>query len=457
MALPLPKVVPDIAPGGGIVTAMGGINALNNAMAEAEYNRVKAKLAPYSIGAQAASQMAYANLLAPQMMAKVMNNENLLSGMSEDQKRAALQGLYRAGSGQGTGNAFLQMPGMQGIQEAFAPRNRFSFTDFLKNQFRKRISPEQQQVNALVAPTQPRAQDNPMSSMNVPNTQASIANNNAQEPLNENDPDIFKKAEMWQASPEGQAMIEKTGNINYLPEDPQYLNDWYEKQQQGQQKTLAEKSGEFAGVKEEGKELGKIRGDDIKEIGREQQSLRRSGTTIDRLIGIIQNPTFRSMRENIPFYQEKQLKVLKTLGTPEQKDLIGDFISTAQDYIASTVNSFNGRALQKEFDLANKMKVDENDNIYVAEGKLRSLKTLKEIAQKKNDIILQLMQKKHMNLGDAAAIADKSVNTKAIEKHVNELLASNPSEDDINYTAKLHNISPEEVKRRLKEKGRYRG
>ena len=47
MALPLPSVIPDTQAGGGLVTALGGMNALNNAMQQTRTNAATAQYAPY--------------------------------------------------------------------------------------------------------------------------------------------------------------------------------------------------------------------------------------------------------------------------------------------------------------------------------------------------------------------------------------------------------------------------
>ena len=62
-----------------------------------------------------------------------------------------------------------------------------------------------------------------------------------------------------------------------------------------------------------------------------------------------------------------------------------------------------------------------NDTVYTALGKASSLKSLQEIAYKKNNIIKDLMQKKHMSLADAVEKANKMVDIKGIKKKVNEL------------------------------------
>ncbi len=146
------------------------------------------------------------------------------------------------------------------------------------------------------------------------------------------------------------------------------------------------------------------------------------GVIIDRLIDTVKNPQFQEMRNQIPFFQDKQLNVLSKMGTPEQQQMIGDFMTTAQNMVASTVNSFHGKAMDKEFTLANKMKINDNDTVNVAMGKLTALRTLKDIAQTKNDQVIDLMQNKNMNEGDAIKQANKLINTKHIEDQVNNLM-----------------------------------
>jgi len=65
MALPLPKVVYDVEPGGGVVTGMRGANALTKSALENKYDEYKAKYAPLSILSKAGSEMAYSNLMGP--------------------------------------------------------------------------------------------------------------------------------------------------------------------------------------------------------------------------------------------------------------------------------------------------------------------------------------------------------------------------------------------------------
>lgn len=67
MAIPLPRVVADVGPGGGLATSLEGLNALRQSNAIAKY-------APYNAYADAMSKLAYAQYAPYQIQAQVMSN-----------------------------------------------------------------------------------------------------------------------------------------------------------------------------------------------------------------------------------------------------------------------------------------------------------------------------------------------------------------------------------------------
>jgi len=77
MALPLPRVVADVGPGGPLVTSMMGTNALTKSNLENQIKKVEAQYAPITAQAQAASKLAYANLMGPQFLAKMLGNPDI--------------------------------------------------------------------------------------------------------------------------------------------------------------------------------------------------------------------------------------------------------------------------------------------------------------------------------------------------------------------------------------------
>lgn len=84
MALPLPKVVYDVGPGGGIVTSMRGGNALTQSSLENQIKQAEAQYAPYNAYANAASKIAYSNMLPYQIQATVMSNPMLWMALKDN-------------------------------------------------------------------------------------------------------------------------------------------------------------------------------------------------------------------------------------------------------------------------------------------------------------------------------------------------------------------------------------
>ena len=75
----------------------------------------------------------------------------------------------------------------------------------------------------------------------------------------------------------------------------------------------------------------------------------------------------------------------------------------------------------REFDLAQRQKITPHDTVDSAIGKLRSATALHDIAEKKNQIVSELLQKGYSE-SDAVRKANKMVDVKAIEDETNKRL-----------------------------------
>lgn len=444
MALPLPRVVPDVGPGGPLVTAMGGINALHNAMIEKRMNQIKAQYLPLATQAEMASKLAYANLMGPQFLSKLLGNEGALANMSEDQKKNILGLVSRAGVNT-SGNPLTQMPQHTGIGQ---PSSN-NFSGYLKNAFKGLIGQQRSQGSnpfsdaAQFMPQQQMPQQAPQQLMQGTPQQSEppVVLGQVKRPKD----GVSLEGEQWYNA-KGEPVYAEEEQVNepgQLPLDIEAT---------GQEPTWAEKTGRFKGEEKQGEEAGKYRAKAQQEIGDSQLGLSHSGAVLNRMTDIVKNPVFQEMRSKVPFFQDKQLNYLMKTGTPEQKKLIGDFLSTAESFIASTVQGFSGKPLVREFDLAQRQKISPSDPIHVAEGKLKSAIALHDIAEKKNDIISGLLDK-GVNLSDAVKQANKMVDVSAIEKRTNELLRDKPTEEDIKYMAEKYKTSPAEIRKKLKAQG----
>jgi hypothetical protein len=410
MALPLPNVVANVGPGGPLVTSMNALNALENARHLTNINRVKSQYAPLTTQAEAASKLAYANLMAPQFLAKAMQNPRFMGNLSDEQKQYLNQLVYGAGTLTPNKNALNLIQGHTGIGQP----STNSLSGWLVNKFKNAFShPQQQQL-----PQQPQAP-----------AESALMQQGAQQEPDNIDHELDEAANAWFSTPEGQEQARNGTNPN-----PQDLIAWYRNQKNapremelntGRKAEPTENydinTGKLLGLEKQGEELGKFRAKAINDIGQSQLGLSHSGAVLDRLTGIITNPVFANMRKRIPGFQSKQLDVLKVMGTPEEKELIGDFLSTGESFIASTVQGFSGKPLVREFDLAQRQKITPHDTIDSATGKLRSARALHDIAEQKNQIVSELLQK-GVNETDAVKKANKMIDVSAIERDTNARL-----------------------------------
>jgi hypothetical protein len=452
--LPLPKVVRDAVPGGA---AFETYNALTKAALDRRKKELENKYYGLTATTNALSRIAYYNLMGPQFLAKLMGNPDVVATSPELQNPGTTKRLYEAGMGngsQGAGpiNSLLNMNQDSEQSRGLIP----TIFNMIKNGLGSNKNNNGQQSQSG---TNQLLQNPPNPRQMQPQQQQPMGSNPGQQQNPDSGYSYDRNGNNVVGNPQ-----QTVDNVNQNP-NPAQTNKSVQTNNAAQtnnstqnsvpsQNTYAERVALYKGIIKEGEVLGTERGKAISDIGKEQLALSNSGVILDRLTGIIQNPTFNSMRNKIPFFQDKQLSYLSKQGEQEEQDLIGDFISTAQAFKASTVNSFKGKALEKEFNLADKIKIDENDTMGVAQGKLRSLKTLKEIAESKNDLVLDLMSgSQHMNLGPAIREANKTFDTKKVEKYVDSILNPQPTEHDIQYMMKKRNLSRDEIVKQLKHKG----
>lgn len=433
MALPLPKVVADTKPGGGLITSMGGMNSLANDMLLRKINEAKAKYAPLTTQAEAASKLAYANLMGPQFLAKLMGNDSFLGNTPDEKLNAMRELVTRAGMGQGQGNALMsQQQPYLGVGQ---PSSK-SFSDRLKNAF-----------NALIGQDQKPVNQNPFAQMPQQGPATPMGNPNAHRPKD----GVTLEGEQWYNS-SGEPVYEE----DVVSPNPNAMQlELTAGQKAPQERTYAEKTGDFKGVVEEGKEAGKIRAKEREDLDNQYQQAIQSEVPLKHLNKIVTNPVFQNMRK-FPWFQKLQLDSKSKLGTTEEQKLIGDFQSTALRAVAETVMGFKGRILDKEVTLANDMKVSPHDTMGVIFGKLPSIEAFNEMTKQRTRIASKIMRDQHVSKGDALEMADREVDGEKIRQKIEQEL--NPiSDEDIDETARANNMTREQVIQRLRKEGRYNG
>lgn len=405
MALPLPKVVADVGPGGGLVTAMGGMNALSNAMLDTQINKTKAQYAPMTVQADAASKLAYANLMGPQFLAKLMGNPDVVANSPQLQDPATIQKLYQAGMGGGTGNALMQMPGGQGQPQQPSNNSLSSwFADKIKGITDGGAAPQQQ------APMNPLAQLNPQDQQRASSMQPG---------------DSFVVGQQGRGADSGYSYDANGNNVvgqpkPYTPPAPQ---------------NYAEKAGAYEGVKEEGKEAGKIRAQDIKELNDIVFNADTKLATLDDINSMIASPEIREIRQ-LPLAGRHEMGWYAKEGTPAQQQLVGRLYTQMGNIIKDSSRDFAGQFRKGEQQLLQGMKPNDSDTVDAMIGKSESLTVMTKLLRQRAALTSQYMTQNHINKLQAQDIADKQINGDQIRSGVH---------DSLNPTVTLRNPKTGEV------------
>ncbi len=439
----------------------GQMNPYNQALSqglETYMNLVKAQYEPLRIKSEAASKLAYSQLMGPQFMAKLLGNEHILANTPNPQEK--VNSLY--GAVQNAGNISNGTQGGGGL------------LDSLSNWYHNRVKGGSSSGSEAGAPQQfsPPASSNvipgqqgteyPGSSSDASTYDKNGNNivatpNQVNESLRPNQPvaatsDVGKATQAWIDSPEGKALAQRQGYVS-LPDD-KALMDWYKaKQRPDTAKTFAENVGAYKGNVEEGKELGTQRAKDIADFGDQIETGYQLDTPFKQLSGLITSPTWQNMRNSIPFFQDKQLNILSKIGNKEQKQMIGQFITSSQEVVRQTINSFKGTRMKGELIISQQMKINDNDTYDVAIGKLTAAKTFKEFNTQRASMASQLMLNRHMNKADALQTADKMLDGNAIRNKIDHEMNPKPTQDDIDHMVEKYKKPEAEIRRMLKQKG----
>ncbi len=439
--------IPNIAaqgPGGDILASMNALNTFRNANEERKINAVKAQYAPLTTQAEAASKLAYSNLMGPQYTAKMLAQSGILANMTPAQQQNALKLALGPTQGQGTGaNIFNQMQ-MPQPQE----------------------SPGKQMINHLLSTLGVggnEAKQNPMNGMpgnGAPNLQympdesQQFGGRNDTLPQNANPQDYTNQnsnpsltAEDIQAMPAKQRQAILDSNM-VSPQTKQAI------------KSFQQNAAEAAGVQKQEEQAGTYRAEAAKDLTQEYKQAVQLDAPYKKLASIIKTPEFAELQQ-LPGFRETQMNLLKNFtGTPEQKKMIGQFEAAAKNVVAATIKGFGGRLLASEIPLSESMKLGNNDHVNVMLGKLPVIMEFNELTKQRAKRAANIIEKEHVSELDALERADKELNgDKVREKIEKEFEVTEPqiTEHDINATMQATGMTKEQVLNRLKQEGRNYG
>jgi len=384
-------------------------------------NMVNAKYAPLKAKAQAASQLAYANLMGPQFIAKAMGNKDILANLTDDEKRKALGLIYQAGTGQSAANQILNptqnpaQPSTESNEEPGALQNLINW-----------LTGKQGPSNKMTPETAPQVGQG-SSDMSMQNY---LQNNpQARDELSQTGQTVVTQPNI-PAQPVVSPSSQKTGKP-----------------------TWAETTAAHEGTIEEGKTAGKHRADDIQKFGDEYEAAITVEVPLKQLIDTANSPVFKNMRSKIPFFQDKQLSYLAKQGTPEEQKAIGNFITSSQEIVRDTVNSFKGQRMKGELTIAQNMKVSDNDTWNVMMGKLEAAMLYKEMHKQRASIAPKYMKAFHIDKQAALEMADKDIDGNKIRSNIDRMINPVPTDADIKFMAQKYKRSEDEIKNELRTRG----
>jgi hypothetical protein len=266
-----------------------------------------------------------------------------------------------------------------------------------------------------------------------------------------------------------QSQQQQTGNQNpaqqFMNSNPQIANamrDQFQRtgeaqytiptSQQGSPQTFAENVGTYEGTKQEGREAGKIRAQDIKELNDLVFNAETKQETLNDINNMISSPEIREIRQ-IPLAGRHEMGWYAKFGTPAQQQLIGRLESQMGNVVKDSARDFQGQFRTGEQKLLSGMKPNPGDTIDAMIGKAESLSVMNEMLLQRSRLTSQLMQKYHMSKGQALENADKQINGKQIRESVHNKLNPRPTDADIRHMSEKYGISESEVNKRLKAKG----
>lgn len=345
------------------------------AQAQAEEKEAQVPYAGLTARANAASKLAYSNLMGPQFLSKIMEHPELLANIPEEQKKPLLDYIKSAALGQGTGNAMMgQVPEQQGktIGQDLADKIMGLFGS------KPQESAALAQTASVPANTQPQA------------------NYGYNPPAN--------------ATP-AQKAIEMAGapgsSVNPVTSE--------------QPKTFAKNAGEYQGIiaGEKGKreEQGKAAGKQISEYGDVYSGLVTQDKAINSLFKSLNNPVMSKIADT-PFVNQKSMKWYEQSGTPEEKREMGLFKNRLSEVASSSFDIFKGKVTDRDLQFINSMKGSESDLIDTLKGKAKGLKLFTETKMKQIELAHEYM-KQGMDKFDAEKKASNEIDTDAIENQIN--------------------------------------
>jgi hypothetical protein len=176
--------------------------------------------------------------------------------------------------------------------------------------------------------------------------------------------------------------------------------------------------------------------------------------TFNELNKDLGSPEFEVLRRH-PELGRHELGWYDKFGTKEQQEMIGRMKTHMGNIIKDSSRDFAGQFRIGEQALLNDMKPNVSDSLGTMKGKAEALTYMNQLMTKRAEKEADLMRNYNMSALQARLAADKSIKPKEIKKEIKTILhpastkKSNFSQDDLDFTAKKHGLTVDEVRQKL--------
>lgn len=163
---------------------------------------------------------------------------------------------------------------------------------------------------------------------------------------------------------------------------------------------------------------------------------------------------FSAIHQN-PILGRHELGWYEKFGTPQQQEMIGRMKTHMGNIVKDSSRDFAGQFRVGEQALLNDMKPNSSDSIDMMKGKAEALTYMNQLMTKRAEMEADFMRNYNMSALQAKIAADKQIDPKEIKKEVKTILhpasskKTNFSQDDLEFTAKKHGMTIDEVRQKL--------
>jgi hypothetical protein len=199
----------------------------------------------------------------------------------------------------------------------------------------------------------------------------------------------------------------------------------------GQVQFNTQQVGTTAGQRAFEKTMGEANGAAYKDGVEKLNTLSESGARIDQLIDMTQDPKFKNI-----VGQYGQSTYTSYFGSPEEKQLLGDFVVSSNKFGLDLLNSMKGSSSDKDLKFIESSVPNKSDSFNAIIGKNNGLKVIQQLDQSRQQAYLTNIQN-GMNAADARMAANKQFNLQDVKPQIKAVMDGKLSPDKVNPSKTL--------------------